>query len=164
MKLYTTIFFIAILSTGFMSGIFFTWSNAVTPGIGKLENMTYLSSLQSMNCVILNPLFYISFGLPVISLLILTVIGYRYEDLINNRLILTATVIYFFGVFLVTLLGNIPLNKLLDQSDLASISAHNADQLRATIENKWNQFNLIRTLSSLSSFIMLLITCFNKIN
>jgi len=142
MKLYIAIFFIAILSTGFMSGIFFTWTNAVTPGIGKLDSMTYLSSLQSMNRVILNPLFYISFGLPVISLLILSVIGYRYEVLINNRLILMTT----------------------DQSDLAIITVQDADQLRATIENKWNQFNLIRTLSSLSSFVLLLITCFNKIN
>jgi uncharacterized membrane protein len=49
MKTETIILVLAIFSTGLMAGIFFTWSNAVAPGIGKLSDMGYLSALQSMN-------------------------------------------------------------------------------------------------------------------
>ena len=54
MKIEIIILAFAILSTGLMAGIFFTWSNAVKPGIGKLSDKEYLKALQSMNRVILN--------------------------------------------------------------------------------------------------------------
>lgn len=47
--------------TGLMAGIFFTWSNAVKPGIGKLTDLEYLKSFQSMNRVILNIPFKVLF-------------------------------------------------------------------------------------------------------
>ena len=42
MKTETIILALAILFTGFMAGIFFTWSNAVKPGIGKLSDLDFL--------------------------------------------------------------------------------------------------------------------------
>ena len=41
MKTETIILTLAILFTGLMAGIFFTWSNAVKPGIGKLSNLVF---------------------------------------------------------------------------------------------------------------------------
>ena len=41
MKTETIILALAILLTGLMAGIFFTWSNAVKPGIGKLSDIEY---------------------------------------------------------------------------------------------------------------------------
>ena len=42
----TIINVISIISTGMMAGIFFTWTNAVKPGIGKLDNLSYLKAFQ----------------------------------------------------------------------------------------------------------------------
>ena len=36
----------AMLLTGIMAGIFFTWSNAVMPGIGKLDDLEFLQALN----------------------------------------------------------------------------------------------------------------------
>ena len=47
--------------TGLMAGIFFTWTNAVKPGISKLRDLEYLKSFQSMNRVILNIPFKLLF-------------------------------------------------------------------------------------------------------
>ena len=55
------ILILAILFTGLMAGIFFTWSNAVKPGIGKLSDIEYLRAFQSMNRVILNNTFKLIF-------------------------------------------------------------------------------------------------------
>ncbi len=122
--------------------------------------MGYLSALQSMNRVILNPLFYIAFGLPIISLLLSLIFGYSPMPSQTFRLVFLASVLYIVGAFLVTLFGNIPLNNILDSIDLASISVQDAEKLRNNIEVNWNNFNLIRTLSSLIAFILLLAACF----
>lgn len=160
MKLHIILFFIAILSTGFMSGIFFTWTNAVTPGIGQLDTLGYLKSLQSMNRVILNPLFYLAFGIPVIALILSIIFGYKLMPSTVFRLVVLAGVIYIGGAFLVTLWGNIPLNNILDAADLSAIGQDDAETLRAKVEVSWNNFNLIRTVSSFVAFVLLLLGSF----
>jgi len=67
MKTETIILALAILFTGLMAGIFFTWSNTVKPGIGKLGDLEYLRTFQSMNRVILNNTFKIIFSGAIIT-------------------------------------------------------------------------------------------------
>ena len=151
--------FLATMSTGLMAGIFFTWTNAVTPGIGKLKDIEYLRALQSMNRVILNPAFYSVFICPVLALPLAAVLNYNSEPSLVFKLLLVASIIYLAGSFMITILGNIPLNNLLDSNDLEHFSEEEARNLRHEIETKWNNFNLIRTITSAIAFILLLITC-----
>jgi uncharacterized membrane protein len=74
------------------------------------------------------------------------------------ELLLTATLIYCLGVFLVTIAGNIPLNELLEHTDLEKISQIELSDLRGKIETKWNNFNLVRTISSFIAFVLLVIS------
>jgi uncharacterized membrane protein len=154
----TLLIAITVLSTGLMAGIFLTWTNAVTPGIGKLNDLGYLSALQAMNRVILNPLFYIVFILPVLSLPILTAFNISTSGIYNSKLLFLATIIYWTGALLITLLGNIPLNELLNHTTLEKLSTGELSYLRDKIEVKWNTFNLIRTISSFSSFLFLILS------
>jgi len=153
------ILLLATLSTGIMAGIFFTWTNAVTPGIGNLNDMGYLNSLQSMNRVILNPTFKGIFLAPIILIPLTTVLHYKIGLNHTFWMLLTATFLYGICSFGVTIWGNIPLNNLLDNTNLENISTEHAKSLRESIEFKWNRFNLIRTLSSIGTFILLLLTC-----
>jgi len=66
----------AILLTGIMAGIFFTWSNAVMPGIGKLDDLEFLQGLKSMNRVILNNAFMAIFGGAMIAVFLLPVFNF----------------------------------------------------------------------------------------
>ena len=50
-----------MILTGLSAGLCFTWGNAVTPGIGKLDDLGFLMAFQQMNRVILNPIFFIVF-------------------------------------------------------------------------------------------------------
>ncbi|MAD50170.1 MAG: DUF1772 domain-containing protein [Flavobacteriales bacterium] len=156
----TLIIIVAILSTGLMAGIFFTWTNAVKPGIGTLDDMTYMKAFQAMNRLILNPLFYIVFILPVLTISISTYMSFGSTKLYVFELFLLSTLLYVLGVFLITILGNIPLNELLENTDLEKISLTELSDLRGKIENKWNNFNLIRTVSSFISFLLLVICLF----
>jgi len=86
--------FVATMTTGLMAGIFFTWTNAVTPGIDKLTDREYLSALQAMNRVILNPTFYLLFFCPGITLPLATVVNYYAEPSFVFTVLLVASVIY----------------------------------------------------------------------
>ncbi len=156
MKIEIIILASAILSTGLMAGIFFTWSNAVKPGIGKLSDIEYLKALQSMNRVILNIPFKIIFFISIISVALVPVL---YFDLYPNMifwLFIFTLLSYWGGAFGITLFGNIPLNEKLDKTNLESISTQKIKLLRTGIESNWNNLNLIRTISSLITFILLI--------
>ena len=152
---------LATLFTGLLAGVFFTWSNAVVPGIGRLDDMGYLKAFQNMNRSILNPFFYLIFIGP---LLFAGISAYfNQSNSVVFRLIICAGIIYFTGVFLLTILGNIPLNEMLDKADLSNITSEDAAFLRSKFEAKWNNFHLIRTIASVVSFIVLIISCFLKV-
>ncbi len=158
MKTQTIILAFAILFTGLMAGIFFTWSNAVKPGIGKLSDLEYLKAFQSMNRVILNNAFRLVFAGALIAVALVPVFYFNlYPKNIFWVFVLTL-VIYWIGAFGVTILGNIPLNEILDKTNLESISSEEVKELRRSIEVKWNNLNLIRTISSGITFLSLLVS------
>lgn len=135
-----------------MAGIFFTWSNAVKPGIGKLNDLDYLSALQSMNRVILNSLFLIVFIGAIISVALVPVFHFHPKNIF--WLLILIVIIYWVGVFSVTVFGNIPLNEILDKRNLSIMNPNDLSLLRDSIENRWNNFNLIRCISSAISFLV----------
>jgi len=156
MKTETIILAIAILFTGLMAGIFFTWSNAVKPGIGKLSDLEYLTALQSMNRVILNNTFKLVFIGAVIAVALVPIFYFNLYPKNIFWLFISALIIYWVGAFGVTIFGNIPLNEILDKSNLESMTLSEIKALRTSIEAKWNNLNLIRSVSSFITFILLI--------
>ena len=158
MKIETIILASAIILTGLMAGIFFTWSNAVKPGIGKLSDIEYLRALQSMNRVILNNAFRIIFLGAIIAVALVPVFYFNLYPKNIFWLFVFTLVIYWIGVFGVTVSGNIPLNEILDKTNLESITLEEIKTLRKSIELKWNNYNLIRCISSGITFILLVVS------
>jgi uncharacterized membrane protein len=72
-------------------------------------------------------------------------------------LFLIAALLFFVGIGLVTIFGNVPLNEVLDKSNLELLSKVELQELRDKFEQPWNQWHLIRTLSSFSAFVLLVI-------
>lgn len=158
MKTGTIILASAILLTGLMAGIFFTWSNAVKPGLGKLSDTEYLRALQSMNRVILNNAFKLIFLGAIITVALLPVFYFNLYPKNIFWLFILTLIIYWVGVFGVTISGNIPLNEILDKTNLESISLEEIKALRTRIEVKWNNFNFIRSISSAITFLLLILS------
>lgn len=146
-----------IAFTGLSAGLCFTWSNAVTPGIGRLDDLRYLMSFQQMNRAILNPVFFVVFfGPSVLGFIYLY--GLRSASSAIISLFAIAVAIYFLGVVLVTIFGNVPLNNILDTAELSSASREEIRALRDAFEIKWNRLHLIRTISAVVSFLLLIIS------
>jgi len=158
MKTETIILATAILLTGLMAGIFFTWSNAVKPGIGKLSDLEYLRALQSMNRVILNKAFIGIFLGAVIAVALVPIFHFKLSPDNIFWIFILALVTYWIGLFCITVFGNIPLNEILDKINLESIALEEIKALRTSTEVKWNNLNLIRSISSGITFALLIIS------
>jgi len=143
--------------TGLTAGLCFTWGNAVTPGIGRLDDLGYLHAFQQMNRAILNPIFIIIFMGPTITH-IANIFLFKSGNISLFWLVLAAAILYLVGLVLMTVLGNVPLNEMIDKVDLLSASPEELSQLRNKFEVKWNQFHRIRTITTSISFGLLIIS------
>lgn len=148
---------LATFLTGLTAGLCFTWTNAVTTGIGRLNNLGYLQAFQQMNRAIINPLFMIVFfGAFIVHFL--NIILFRNSSSTVIVMLTMVAALYFLGVVLMTIFGNVPLNEVLDKTDLAKASMEDLQALRDRFEVKWNRMHLIRTITSALSFLLLLIS------
>ena len=159
----TIVLVLATLLTGLTAGLCFTWNNAVTPGIGQLVDMGYLRSFQEMNRAIINPIFLIVFFGPFF-LHIANIFLFKSSSGTLLWMVMASAALYIIGLVAVTIFGNVPLNEILDKTDLMQASAEELKLLRDKFEVKWNRFHLIRTVSTVLSFLLLLIICLSRTN
>lgn len=145
---------LATLLSGLSAGLCFTWSNAVTTGLANLDNLSYLKAFQQINRTILNPTFFLVFFGPIF-LGGLGAFMTRNANPTTFCLVLTATLLYLFGVGLVTIFGNVPLNEMVDRTDLHEMGAEAVASLRKKFENPWNTYHRVRTYTSALSFLLL---------
>ena len=154
----TTLLFITIVLNALSAGFFFSWSVSVILGTKKVGDFNYLETMQNINREILNPAFFIVFFGSLITLIITTCLKF------NNKLIflllLASTIIYLIGTFGITAFGNVPLNNELDTLKINSISLSELENYRIYYERTWNRYHNIRTISNMTSFILLLIALF----
>ncbi|MEU2563278.1 anthrone oxygenase family protein [Streptomyces longispororuber] len=144
----------ATLSTGLMAGLFAAFSYAVMPGLARSSDRTLIETMQTINMAILNPVFVLPFigSLPLLGLAV--VLARRGEGRPALSWLTAALVLY--GVaFLVTLVGNAPLNVRLadagDPDDIKDLAA-----VRADFETKWVIWNAVRALLHTAAFACLL--------
>ena len=147
---------LSVLFTGLTAGLCFTWSNAITPGIGRLDDLDFLKSFQAMNRVIINPSFIIVFFSPVV-LLSLNAFLHRSANSTTFWSFTLAAALFFMGIGWVTVFRNVPLNNILENSVLESLSTIELSELRTRFEKPWNRWHIQRTVASFTAFALLVI-------
>jgi uncharacterized membrane protein len=147
---------LGILFTGLTAGLCFTWSNTITPGIGRLNDLSFLQSFQAMNRAIINPSFLIVFFTPVVFLSVNAFL-HRNAHPTTFWAFLLAAVLFFVGIGLVTIFKNVPLNEMLDKTILENLSSLELKELRTKFEKPWNRWHIQRTIASFIAFALLLI-------
>lgn len=149
----------ATTTTALMAGLFYAYSCSVNPGLSRLSDAAYLGAMQAINRAILNPLFFIGFLGTALLLPLSTWVNYGQPLSPRFWLLLGATLVYLTGVFGVTMLGNVPLNEGLDSFNIEIASSTELAVQRATFELPWNQFNTIRTVSSIVAVLLIIAAC-----
>jgi uncharacterized membrane protein len=162
MTTYNLIQVAAILLTGLVAGLFYSYDCSVIRGFRNIGDREYLIAFQSINRAILNPYFFVSF---VGSLLVLPVaawLSYKSGTPASFYLLIAATIVYAAGVFGVTMFGNVPLNNEVDQLNIAGATPDAISALRHKFETNWNRLNAIRTYASILSFLLAILSLLKK--
>ena len=139
---------ISALGCGLIAGAFFSFSSFVMGALGKLPASQGIAAMQSINVVVINPVFLgVLFGTAVLAL----ILGFgAIWNLADPRAmwIAAGAGLYVIGTVLVTMVFNVPLNNALAAVDPASSegAAVWADYLRT-----WTNWNHVRTLAALAA-------------
>lgn len=155
----TIILVLATIATGLIAGLFYAYSVSVNGALGRLDDATYLKTMQSINLVILNPLFFASF---IGTLLLLPAAAYCwYDGAMRARflLLLAATVVYGVGTFGVTVFGNVPLNEALAAFPLDGAANEAMHTAREKFEKPWNAYHTARTWASVAALALVVLAC-----
>ncbi|MEO9806023.1 MAG: DUF1772 domain-containing protein [Reichenbachiella sp.] len=147
-----SILYVAVLLTGLSAGLFYAWMVSVIPGTKRVGDLVYLEVMQSINRAILNPGFYLIFFGSLLLLASSTIQQYQISVNLSFWLLLSAALSYLIGTVGVTMLGNVPLNEMLDKIDLTTLEPNQLYDIRIRFEPRWNQLHMFRTVFSVLAF------------
>ena len=141
---------IAIISFGFLGGVYFAFSFFVMQSLNEIDHKEAIKAMSSINLVILKSPFMILFSFSsFIALALFLKSIFAYEILSSRGF---ASLVFLIGMFLCTAIKNVPLN-----GKLASFN----DSLSPEIEwnyyyKNWTLWNHVRTSSCFLSMAFLL--------
>lgn len=141
-RLLYAVTFISVLGTGLIAGVFFSFSSFVMGALGRLPAANGISAMQSINVVVLNPLFLgVFMGTAVLCLVLALSAIMRWSEP-GAAYLLAGGAFYVIGTFVVTIALNVPLND-----ELASVNPQNGNALGvwARYLTDWTMWNHVRT-------------------
>lgn len=151
-KLSFLIVMVLMLAVALISGLLFSFTIAVSPGLKHLTDLEYLKAMKSINKEILNPVFLFCFLCPL--LLFPLTIFFHQNDSFNLWLLVSGFLSYCI-VIGITASVNVPLNNQLERLGLLNTRGKQLETFRTLFENRWSFWNNVRTVSSLLSSIFL---------
>lgn len=146
-------------TSALMAGLFYAFSIAVNRGLERLDDREFVKAMQFINSRILNPLFFlVFFGAPL--LLLLATVLHGEEGGKPFVFLLAATILYFTGVFGVTVIKNVPMNTKLAKLIPETASEEEISGMRTAFEKPWTRWNHIRTVASCLTVILVFIATY----
>lgn len=142
---------IAAISSGLMAGVYFAFSGFIMQAFREIDPSHSLAAMKAINVSILRSLFMPVFFVSSIVSLLLIIFAIVYWGEAGTQLILVTGVVYFVGMFICTLMFNVPLNNTLLKIERSS---DNASIIWSRYLRVWTRWNHLRSLSSLTAFIL----------
>ncbi|RII09685.1 hypothetical protein DSC45_29710 [Streptomyces sp. YIM 130001] len=145
------ILFLSIIVTGLLAGVFADWSNTIMPGLGDLDDRTFVLAFQSLDDAINNPLFLGAFTVAPLLIALCAVLRWRTGRRAMLWWILGGLLSYVV-VALITFGVHLPLNEdigAVGRPENAAAAAAARDQLD---EAAWTTWNTVRALAATLSF------------
>ena len=129
------------------------------PGLTGLNDREFIRAFQVADAVIQNnqPLFMLTWIGSIVSLLSTVFISAVNFGLPQTWLIVLTSAVYLLGVQGITIAIHIPLNDHLQKVIIEKLSDKAITEERMRFERKWNFFNNIRTIISISVCLLLLV-------
>jgi len=133
------------IGCGLLAGLYFAFSAFIMTALGRIDQAHGISAMNAINSTILrSPFMPLFFGTTLASLALAGIALFRWGEP-GAAAMLAAGLIYVPGMFLCTMLFNVPLNNTLATVD----PARAADaSVWARYLNRWTLWNHVRTIAS----------------
>lgn len=149
------LFLVTALACALMGGVFFAFSSFIMPALGRIPAEEAIRAMKRINIDVYHWTFMGTFFGTPLACIVSAIAGWRW----NQQVALYAIVgcaIYGVGNFVVTAVGNVPLNDSLAAIDEGTVDAA-GEWARYT--GGWTRWNHVRTIASMlaaGAFIMAL--------
>jgi len=149
----------ATLLAALTSGLVFTFARITMPGIAALGDREFVRAFQAMDRIIQNndPLFMLVWGGSALLLPVAAVLGFGTLAATPRAVLIAATVLFWIGVQIPTVIVNVPLNNGLQQVDTLRADDATVAEARRIFESRWNRWNRRRTVISIIVVVALLV-------
>lgn len=141
---------VSAIGSALIAGSFFAFSSFVMGALGKLPPAHGIAAMQSINIVVINPVFMLAFvGTAVLCAVVAVMSLLRWQEP-GTGYLLAGAVLYVAGTFLVTMVFNVPRNDA-----LARVSPETAEAARlwVTYLSTWTAWNTVRTIAALAAMV-----------
>ena len=157
---FTTTLIAAALLCSLVAGFLLAFAIVVMPGIKRLNDREFIRAFQVIDGVIQNrqPVFMALWLGSIVAVVAAAVQGVGLLHGGQRLLLISAALIYLFGVQLSTFTINVPLNNKLQTLEVEALDETSQKAARDEFESRWNRWNIIRTAcASLTSLQLLLL-------
>lgn len=143
-RVVSVLVFLSALGSGLAGGIFFAFSTFVMGALARLPAPQGIAAMQSINIVVINPLFMAVFmGTAVLCVIVAVAALFGWAGP-HPTLVVIGAAIYIAGNIVVTMTGNVPLNNALAAVDPASAEGA---AIWARYVPDWTVWNHVRTVT-----------------
>ena len=144
--------FVSALGCGLIAGVFFAFSAFVMKALVRLPPAQGIAAMQSINVVVINPLFMVAlFGtaLACVGLAVSSFFRWSEPSAVYS---LVGSLLYLVGTIAVAMVFNVPRNDALAAADPDS-----ADGARLWVGyvTSWTAWNSVRTATALAAAALL---------
>ena len=141
----TGLLWFSAIGCGLLAGLYFGFSTFIMTALGRIGQVPGIMAMNAINTVIVQSLFMpLFFGTTLASLLLAIAALFRWGEP-GASAMLAGGVIYVLGMFVCTVIFNVPLNSALAAADPASTEAAS---LWARYLTDWTLWNHVRTMAS----------------
>lgn len=148
------------ISVGLMAGIYFTFSVFVMRSLDTIEAPAGMLAMQSINRIIVKSFFLPIFFLSSLAGVVLAVIGGLDLAAPGAVGMLLGGGLYVIGMFVVTVVGNVPLNNRLEAT---AADGPDGTAMWTLYLEKWTRWNHVRTIACTGSLVFLILAIAERI-
>ena len=141
----TGLLWFAAIGCGLLAGLYFAFSTFIMTALGRIGQVSGIMAMNAINAVIVQSLFMPLFLGTTLASLLLAIAGVVRWSEPGATAMLAGGALYVLGMFVCTVVFNVPLNNALAAADPASAEAAS---LWARYLTDWTLWNHVRTVSS----------------
>jgi uncharacterized membrane protein len=141
----TALLWFSAIGCGMLAGLYFAFSTFIMTALGRIDHAAGISAMNAINTTIVQSLFLPVFiGTTLTSMALAGAAVFRWDEP-GAMAMLAGGLLYVTGMFVVTMVANVPLNDALAAVDPASADGA---AIWARYLKDWTFWNHARTIAS----------------